>query len=84
MILLKLFHTTEEGVVRLVSVLSPFLFVVVRLIFGAPFGPDTFIFDIAVATAIILLSHRVHPKDKGAVARVRATVSNIVAGSIED
>ncbi len=56
MILLKLFHTTEEGVVRLVSVLSPFLFVVVRLIFGAPFGPDTFIFDIAMATAIILLS----------------------------
>ena len=53
---MKLFHTTEEGVVRLVSVLSPFLFVVVRLIFGAPFGPDTFIFDIAVATAIILLS----------------------------
>lgn len=33
-------------------------------------------------TAIVLLTNRVHPKDKGAVGRLRAVVSNIVAGSI--
>lgn len=33
-------------------------------------------------TAIILLTHRVHPEDKGGVGRLRALVANIVAGSI--
>lgn len=42
------------------------------------------VIDLTSKTAIILLSHRVHPQDKGALARVRATVSNIVAASVED
>ncbi|MGM9773804.1 MAG: serine hydrolase domain-containing protein [Candidatus Egerieousia sp.] len=33
-------------------------------------------------TAVILLAHRVHPKDKGSVVRMRALVANIVAGSV--
>ena len=42
------------------------------------------VMDLESKTAIILLSNRVHPEDKGNLARVRATVSNIVAGSIEE
>lgn len=38
--------------------------------------------DLDSKTAIILLTNRCHPEDKGALARVRATVANIVAGSI--
>lgn len=32
--------------------------------------------------AIILLTNRVHPNDKGSVTRLRATVANIIAGSM--
>ncbi|MDO9634719.1 MAG: serine hydrolase domain-containing protein [Paludibacter sp.] len=32
--------------------------------------------------AIILLTNRVHPEDKGSVARLRAVVANIVAGAV--
>jgi len=35
-------------------------------------------------TAIIILAHRVHPKDKGSMGRLRAVIANIVAGSIEN
>jgi Beta-lactamase class C and other penicillin binding proteins len=35
-------------------------------------------------TAVILLTNRVHPEDKGGVVRLRALVSNIVAGAIEE
>ena len=35
-------------------------------------------------TAVIILSNRVHPKDDGSAARLRATVGNIVAGAIRD
>ena len=38
--------------------------------------------DLDSKIAIILLTNRCHPEDKGALARVRATVANIVAGSI--
>lgn len=40
------------------------------------------VIDMKTRTAIVLLTHRVHPEDKGSVGRLRATVSNIVAGSI--
>lgn len=40
------------------------------------------VIDLDSRTAIILLTNRVHPEDKGALARTRATVANIVAGSI--
>ncbi len=40
------------------------------------------VMDLESKTAIVLLTNRVHPKDKGAVGRLRALVSNIVAGSI--
>ena len=38
--------------------------------------------DMESKTAVVLLTHRVHPKDKGGVGRLRALVANIVAGSI--
>ena len=40
------------------------------------------VIDQKTKTAIILLAHRVHPYDEGSLARLRALVSNIVAGSI--
>ena len=40
------------------------------------------IIDLDSRTAVILLTNRVHPTDDGAVGRLRALVSNIVAGSI--
>lgn len=42
------------------------------------------IVDLENKTAVILLTSRVHPEDKGSVSRLRAQVANIVAGSIED
>lgn len=42
------------------------------------------VIDLDSRTAVILLAHRVHPHDTGSMARVRATISNIVAGSITD
>ena len=33
-------------------------------------------------TALIILTNRVHPEDKGSLARLRAQVSNIVAGAV--
>jgi hypothetical protein len=32
--------------------------------------------------AVILLTNRVHPDDKGSVARLRAVVANTVAGAV--
>ena len=40
------------------------------------------VIDMESQTAIVLLTHRVHPEDKGGVGRLRALVANIVAGSI--
>ena len=40
------------------------------------------VIDTESKTAVILLTHRVHPEDKGGVGRLRALVPNIVAGSI--
>lgn len=40
------------------------------------------VIDTETKTAVILLTHRVHPEDKGSVGRLRALVANIVAGSI--
>ena len=40
------------------------------------------VIDLDTRTAIVLLTNRVHPTDDGSVARLRALVSNIVAGSI--
>lgn len=40
------------------------------------------VIDMESMTAVILLTHRVHPQDKGGVGRLRALVANIVAGSI--
>jgi len=38
--------------------------------------------DPATKTAVILLTNRVHPEDKGSVSRLREVVANIVAASI--
>ena len=40
------------------------------------------VIDFETHTAVILLCHRVHPHDEGSVGRLRATVADIVAGSI--
>ena len=40
------------------------------------------VIDLESKTAIVLLTNRVHPKDKGSVGRLRALVANIVAGSL--
>jgi CubicO group peptidase (beta-lactamase class C family) len=42
------------------------------------------VIDLDSRTAIILLANRVHPTDDGALARTRACVANIVAGSLLD
>jgi len=42
------------------------------------------IIDPDTKTAVIILAHRVHPADVGSVARLRATIANIVAGSITE
>lgn len=39
--------------------------------------------DMKHKVAVILLTNRVHPEDKGSLARLRALVSNIVAGAME-
>lgn len=40
------------------------------------------IMDLETNTAVIVLAHRVHPKDEGATSRLRSTVASIVASSI--
>jgi CubicO group peptidase (beta-lactamase class C family) len=40
------------------------------------------VIDLDTQTAIVLLTNRVHPTDDGSVSRLRALVSNIVAGAI--
>ena len=42
------------------------------------------IIDPVAKTAVILLAHRVHPKDVGSVVRLRALVANAVAGAIQN
>ncbi len=42
----------------------------------------SFILDPVSKTAVILLTNRVHPQDKGSVVRLRALVANAVAGSV--
>ncbi len=44
-------------------------------------GPSIVI-DMKTRTAVIILANRVHPEDKGSLARLRAQVANIVAGAI--
>ena len=62
---------------------------------GDLFDPDTTIehtgytgtsvlIDMKSGTAIVLLTHRVHPVDEGGVGRMRAQVANIVASSLTD
>ena len=41
------------------------------------------VIDLDTHTAIVLLTNRVHPHDDGSAARLRALVSNIVAGAIQ-
>ena len=41
------------------------------------------VLDFETRTAVILLAHRVHPKDKGGIADLRKTISNIVAASLK-
>lgn len=59
---------------------------------GDLFGPNTYghtgytgtsiVIDPDTQTAVILLTNRVHPEDKGEVTRLRSIVANVVAASI--
>lgn len=40
------------------------------------------VMDMENECAVIILAHRVHPYDKGGLTRLRATVSNVVAGAM--
>lgn len=44
-------------------------------------GPSMVI-DMNTKTALIILANRVHPEDKGSLARLRALAANIVAGAV--
>ena len=44
-------------------------------------GPSVVI-DMKTKTAVIILTNRVHPEDKGSLARLRAQIANIVAGAV--
>ena len=44
-------------------------------------GPSIVI-DMKTKTAVIILANRVHPEDKGSLARLRAQVANIVASAV--
>lgn len=44
----------------------------------------SFVVDPVSKTAVILLTHRVHPEDKGGVVRLRAQIANVVAGAVEE
>lgn len=41
------------------------------------------VIDMKTKTSVVLLAHRVHPKDEGSVGRMRALISNIVAASMQ-
>jgi len=55
-----------------------------RTICHTGYTGTSMIVDLDNKTAVILLTSRCHPVDKGSVSRLRAQVANIVAGSIED
>ena len=40
------------------------------------------VMDMNTKTAVVILTNRVHPEDKGSLARLRAQVANIVAGAV--
>lgn len=42
----------------------------------------SFVVDPVSKTAVILLTHRVHPVDKGGVVRLRAQIANVVGGAV--
>lgn len=42
------------------------------------------VIDFNTETSVIILTHRVHPYDKGGVGRLRALIANVVAASIDD
>lgn len=42
------------------------------------------VMDLSTKTAIIILTNRVHPTDDGNLGRLRATIANIVASSIQE
>jgi Beta-lactamase class C and other penicillin binding proteins len=59
------------------------LFSRTRTICHTGYTGTSMIMDLDSKTAVILLTHRVHPVDQGGTGKVRARVANIVAGSIE-
>jgi CubicO group peptidase (beta-lactamase class C family) len=60
------------------------LFSRTRTICHTGYTGTSMVIDMDSKTAVILLTNRVHPEDKGALARTRALVANIVAASVEE
>lgn len=54
-----------------------------RTICHTGYTGTSIIMDLDSKTAVIVLAHRVHPKDEGGTGKLRARIANIVAGSIE-
>lgn len=63
-------------------ILSPATVRLMTTIMHTGYTGTSIVIDMESKTAVILLTHRVHPQDKGGVSRLRALVANIVAGSI--
>lgn len=55
-----------------------------RTICHTGYTGTSLVIDLENECAVILLAHRVHPRDKGSLTRLRATVSNAVAGSFTE
>lgn len=60
------------------------LFSRTRTICHTGYTGTSIIMDLDSKTAVIVLAHRVHPKDEGGTGKLRARIANIVAGSIEE
>ena len=80
--LVKFFENNPEGLVRLISVTSPFLFLLSRWLSHGPFIPETFIFDLMVATTIILLSPWGEDRIKTLVVIALATMAGGIIAAV--
>jgi CubicO group peptidase (beta-lactamase class C family) len=90
----KLMRTVPESVKRFGRTLGWDIYSPYASNNGDIFGLNTFghtgytgtslIIDPDTKTAVILLTNRVHPDDKGSVVRLRALVANAIAGAIEE
>lgn len=60
------------------------LFSRTRTICHTGYTGTSMVMDMDAQIAVIVLTHRVHPEDKGGVGRLRALIANIAAGSVAE